>query len=88
MKSPLNSSAEPGDVLQRVAAVLLQQAEIETARRPNLSLGEMAARLDASWDMVNSSLKSLQAQGAIRIDRHRMHLNRKALERIAVVRGF
>ena len=44
--------------------------------------------LDTSWDLVNNSLKSLQAEGAIRIDRHRVVINKKALEQIAMEKGF
>lgn len=87
MKSPLNLSAETGDVRQRVA-VVFQHVGTDTTRRPNLSQREMAAMLGASWDMVNSSVKSLQAQGAIRIDRHRMIINKKALEQIAMEKGL
>ncbi|MBI2328951.1 MAG: winged helix-turn-helix domain-containing protein [Chloroflexi bacterium] len=77
-------SAEPGDIRRRLAEVLLQYAGSDKARRPGISQREMAVILDTSWDMVSSSLKSLQAEGAIRIDRHRMVINKKALERIAV----
>ncbi len=69
---------------QRVAGILLQHAGTDTPRRSGLSQREMAERLNTSWDTVNSSLKSLQAEGAIRIDRHRMIINKKVLERIAV----
>ena len=75
---------EPGGIQRQLAGVLLQYAGIDKARRPGLSQREMAVILDTSWDMVNSSLKSLQAGGAIRIERHRMILNKEALERIAV----
>lgn len=88
MKAKLSSPAEPGDVRQRVAMVLLQHAGSETARRPGLSQREMAAMLGTSWDSVNSSLKSLQAEGAVRIDRHRMVINYEALEQIALEKGF
>lgn len=88
MKSHPISSAEPWDVRQRVAVVLLQHAGTDTVRRPNLSQREMAAMLGTSWDMVNNSLKSLQAEGAIRIDRHRIVINKKALEQITMEKGF
>ena len=88
MKLPLSPSAEAGDVQRQVAGVLLQHAGTDTTRRPGLSQREMAAMLGTSWNMVNSSLKSLQAQGAIRIDRHRILINKTALEQIAVETGF
>ncbi len=88
MKLPLSPPAEAGDVRQQVAGVLLQHAGAGTTRRPGLSQREMATMLGTSWDMVNSSLKSLQTQGAIRIDRHRILINKTALEQIAMEKGF
>ena len=76
--------AEPGDIRRRLAGILLQYAGSGKARRPGISQREMTVILDTSWDTVSSSLKSLQAEGAIRIDRHRIVINKKALERIAV----
>ncbi len=84
VKSPLSPSAEPGDVRQRVAVVLLQHAGTDTTRRPGLSHREIAEMLGTSWDMVNRSVKSLQTDGAIKIDRHRMTVDKKILERIVM----
>ena len=78
-------SAELGSVRQRLAGVLLQQARTNAAAGPGFSQSEMAAALDTSGDMVNKSLAFLQSEGAIRIERHRMFINREALERIASV---
>lgn len=78
---------EPGDIQRQLAGVLLQYAGIDKARRPGLSQREMAVILDTSWDMVDTSLKSMQAEGAIRIERHRMILNKEALERLAADTG-
>ncbi len=50
-----------------MAVVLLQHAGTDTARRPDLSQREMAVMLGTSWDMVSSSLKSLQDESVIRI---------------------
>ncbi len=84
VESPLSPSAESGNVQQRIAVVLLQHAVMDTTGRPRLSQRKMAEMLGASWDTVNRSVKSLQAEGAIKIDRHRMIINKKALERIAM----
>lgn len=74
-------SLEAGDVRRQLAGVLLRYAGIEEASRPGLSRREMAVMLGISWDMVDGCLQSLQAEGAIRIERHRMIIDKKALER-------
>lgn len=86
VKSHRITLAESRDILQQVARVLLQHAGTNTTRRLGLSQREMATMLGISWDMVNSSLKSLQVEGAIRIERHRIVINKKALEQIAMER--
>jgi DNA-binding Lrp family transcriptional regulator len=44
----------------------------------------MAKELDASSETVHRTLKSLQAEGAISVQRHRMAINKTVLERIAM----
>jgi DNA-binding GntR family transcriptional regulator len=86
VKSHHITLAEPSNILQQVARVLLQHAGKNNTRRSGLSQREIATMLGISWDMVNSSLKSLQAEGAIRIERHQIVINKKALEQIAMER--
>jgi hypothetical protein len=40
-----------------------------------------------SWDMVHASLLSLQNEGAVRIERHRMVVNRDFLQNVIGVSG-
>ncbi|MDP2730385.1 MAG: helix-turn-helix domain-containing protein [Dehalococcoidales bacterium] len=75
---------EPEDLRRRLAGVLLQYAGTEKASRPRLSQREMAMMLGTSREMVNGCLESFQAEGAIRFERHRMIINKKALEGTAM----
>jgi hypothetical protein len=88
MKSHQIMMTETWDILQQVARILLQHAGTDTASRSCLSKCEMTTMLGTSWDMVNSSLISLQAEGAIRIERHRIMINKDRLEQIAMGREY
>ncbi|MDP3878827.1 MAG: helix-turn-helix domain-containing protein [Dehalococcoidales bacterium] len=83
-KSCSTPPAEFGDIRRWVAAVLLQNAGTDESGGPGLSQREIVAMLGVPRDAVSSSLKSLQAEDAIRIDRHRRTVvNKKVLERFA-----
>jgi DNA-binding GntR family transcriptional regulator len=67
-----------------VAGVLLERAEDEASERHQLTQRDIANITGTSWEMVHVSLKSLQNEGAIRIERHRLIINRELLQKIAV----
>jgi len=75
-------SAELNDTRRRVAGLLLHFHGGEAQH--HLSKSEIATTLGTSWDMVNNSLVSLKQEGALRIDRHRMAINKEILERILI----
>jgi hypothetical protein len=66
-----------------VARVLLEHAGDGTTERRWLTQRDIATITDTSWEMVHLSLKSLQDEGAIRIERHRLIINRDSLQKVA-----
>ncbi len=73
-------------VTGRVARMLLEYAGDGTGERPRLTQQEMAAMIGTAREMVGRSIKTLEEEGAIRIDRHRIIVtNPDALRRIAGV---
>ena len=74
-------------VKSRVGRVLLEHAGGGITGRPHLSQREMAALTGTTWELVSRSLKSLQEEGAIRIDRHRIIINKESLEKVLEWRG-
>jgi len=78
-------------VTSRLAKILLEyaaepaapgRAEAELRRR--LTQQEMATMIGTAREMVGRSLKSLEAQGAVRVDRHRIVItNRRLLQQLA-----
>jgi DNA-binding MarR family transcriptional regulator len=73
-----------GYVRGLVALVLLEHAGNGTTERRWLTQRDIANITGTSWEMVHVSLKSLQKEGAIRIERHRLIINRELLQKIAV----
>jgi Crp-like helix-turn-helix domain len=67
----------------RLAKVLLDNANDNIPRKHQLSQSDMAELGNSNWEMVNASLKSLQQEGAIRLDRHRIIINKKLLREAA-----
>jgi CRP-like cAMP-binding protein len=59
-------------VTGRVAKVLLEYAGDKTGDRPRLTQQEMAAMIGTAREMVGRSLKSLEGDGAIRMERSRI----------------
>ena len=59
-------------VTGRVAKMLLEYAGDGSGDRPRLTQQEMAAMIGTAREMVGRSLKSLEEEGMIRIDRHRI----------------
>jgi CRP-like cAMP-binding protein len=68
----------------RVAKMLLEYAGDKTGERPRLTQQEMAAMIGTAREMVGRSLKNLESDGAIRMERNRIIItDRKALRQTA-----
>jgi DNA-binding MarR family transcriptional regulator len=61
-----------------VAKVLLEHTGNTTGRR-QLAQRDIATLTGTDWETVHKSLKSLQDEGAIRIERHRIFINKDLL---------
>jgi CRP/FNR family transcriptional regulator len=59
-------------VTGRVAKLLLEYAGDGSGERPRLTQQEMAAMIGTAREMVGRSLKSLEDEGTIKFDRHRI----------------
>jgi CRP-like cAMP-binding protein len=71
-------------VTGRVAKMLLEHAGYENGNRPRLTQQEMAAMIGTAREMVGRSLKSLEGDGAIRMERNRIIItDQKALMALA-----
>jgi len=71
-------------VIGRVAKILLEYAGNGTGPKPKLTQQEMAAMAGTAREMVGRSLKSLEDEGLIRLDRHRIVItDKEALQEIA-----
>jgi len=64
-------------VIGRVAKILLEHAGDGTGRRPRLTQQEMAAMAGTVREVVGRSLKALEQEGAIRLERHRIVITDK-----------
>jgi hypothetical protein len=62
----------------RLAKVLLDDG----GERHQLAQRDMATLGDIGWEMVHASLRSLQNEGAIRIERHRIIINKELLKKV------
>ena len=73
-------------VIGRVARILLEYAGDGSGARPRLTQQDMAAMAGTAREMVGRSLKVLEEEGTIRLDRHRIVIsNRDALRGLAGV---
>ncbi|UCG82245.1 MAG: Crp/Fnr family transcriptional regulator [Dehalococcoidia bacterium] len=71
-------------VIARVAKILLEYSGDGTGPRPKLTQQEMAAMAGTAREMIGRSLKSLEDDGAIRLDRHRIVItDKEALQQMA-----
>jgi len=66
-----------------VARVLLDRAGDVTNGQHRVAQRDIAATLGTDWGMVHMSLKSMQDEGAIRIERHRLIINKELLQKMA-----
>jgi CRP/FNR family transcriptional regulator len=71
------------DIRGRIARVLLEYANDGASGRPRVSQRDIAATAGTDWGMVHLSLKSMQDEGAIRIDRNRLIINKELLQKVA-----
>ena len=70
-------------VIGRVAKILLEHAGDKTGSRPRLTQQEMAAMAGTAREVVSRSLKTLEEEGTLRIDRHRIVItNKEALKEL------
>jgi len=70
-------------VIGRVAKILLEHVGGEMGREPRLTQQEMAAMAGTAREVVGRSLKSLEEEGAIKLDRHRIIItDKEALKEI------
>jgi DNA-binding MarR family transcriptional regulator len=65
-----------------VSKVLLEFARDATNERNRLAQRDIAKIIGADWETVHMSLKSLQDEGIIRIERNRITINKELLKEI------
>jgi Mn-dependent DtxR family transcriptional regulator len=70
-----------------VAKVLLEYAGNSTTERRQLTQRDIAAMVGTDWKTVQASLKSLQDEGAIRLEHLRVVINKELLQKVAGVAG-
>lgn len=71
-------------VLNRIARVLLDHAEDGAGPKPKLTQQDMAAIVGTAREVVGRSLKTLQEEGVIRMDRNRLVIvNKEMLRQMA-----
>ena len=66
-----------------VARVLLEHAGDGTNGQSRVAQRDIAAIVGTDWGTVHMSLKSMQDEGAIQIERHRLILNKQLLQKLA-----
>ena len=76
----LSANYSPSEARIRLARVLLDNAAEPVSQKHQLAQNDMAKLGDMGWDMVHSSLRSLQKEGAIKLERHRIIINKKLLQ--------
>jgi CRP/FNR family transcriptional regulator len=73
-------------VIGRVAKILFEHIGGEMGRGPRLTQQEMAAMAGTAREVVGRSLKTLEEEGAIKLDRHRIIItDKEALQKIMEV---
>jgi CRP-like cAMP-binding protein len=73
-------------VIGRVAKILFEHVGGEAGHGPRLTQQEMAAMAGTAREVVGRSLKTLEEQGAIKLDRHRIIItDKEALQKIMEV---
>ncbi|MGA8848762.1 MAG: Crp/Fnr family transcriptional regulator [Dehalococcoidia bacterium] len=73
-------------VISRVAKILFEHIGGEVGSGPRLTQQEMAAMAGTAREVVGRSLKALEEEGAIKVDRHRIIItDKEALQKIMEV---
>lgn len=73
-------------VTSRVAKILLEYAEDKNGQKQRLTQQEMAAMAGTAREMVGRSLKALEEEGTVRLERNRIVItDKKALKEMAGV---
>jgi CRP-like cAMP-binding protein len=73
-------------VIGRVAKILFEHGGVEMGRGPRLTQQEMAAMAGTAREVVGRSLKALEEEGVIKLDRHRIIIrDKEALQKIMEV---
>jgi CRP-like cAMP-binding protein len=73
-------------VIGRVAKILLEYIGGDMGRGPRLTQQEMAAMAGTAREVVGRSLKTLEDEGAIKVDRHRIIIaDKQALQKMVEV---
>ena len=67
----------------RVAQVLLDYAGEDSGEPNRLTHRDMAVILNTDWVKIHNSLKSLHDEGAIKIDRNRIIVEKEVLQKVA-----
>jgi len=80
---PTTPNSKLIDIRGRVARVLLEYANDGASGRPRVAQRDIAATAGTDWGMVHMSLKSMQDEGAIKIDRSRLIINKELLQKVA-----
>ena len=71
-------------VIGRVAKILLEYAGDGAGSKPRLTQQEMAAMVGTAREVVSRSLRALEEEGVIRLERHRIVImDRESLENLA-----
>jgi DNA-binding MarR family transcriptional regulator len=65
-----------------VAKVLLEHAGDGSGGRRRVAQRDIAATLGTDWDTVHLALRSMQDEGAIRVERHRLIINKELLQKV------
>ena len=66
----------------QIAKVLLKNAGDASLKRQRLNQRDMASLLGVEWETVHKSLESLKNEGAIRLERHRIIINKELLNEL------
>jgi hypothetical protein len=77
----LSTNCATGTARTLVAKILLDQAA--DRKQHQLAQRDMATLGSVDWEIVNTTLKSLQNEGAIRIERNRIIINKILLKKAA-----
>ncbi len=80
---PMTPQVSLINIKGKVARVLLERAADGVNGPPRVAQRDIAATVGTDWGMVHMSLKSMQDEGAIRIDRHRLIINKELLQKVA-----